>query len=34
MAGSQNDQKSVDVLIARRAELEQIQIRLKEDPYG
>ena len=29
-----NDQKSVDALIARRAELEQIQIRLKEDPFG
>jgi len=34
MAGSQIAQQSVDALIARRAEVEQIQIRFKEDPYG
>jgi HD-GYP domain-containing protein (c-di-GMP phosphodiesterase class II) len=34
MAGSQIDQKCVGALIARRAEVEQIQTRFKEDPYG
>ena len=34
MAGTQIDQDCVEALIARRAEVEQIQIRFKEDPYG
>jgi len=34
MAGSQIDQECVEALIARRVEIEEIQTRFKEDPYG
>jgi HD-GYP domain-containing protein (c-di-GMP phosphodiesterase class II) len=34
MAGSQVDQHCVEALIAQRAEVEEIQARFKEDPYG
>jgi len=34
MAGSQIDQECVEALIARREEVEKIQARFKEDPYG
>ncbi|MDH4185853.1 MAG: HD domain-containing protein [Nitrospira sp.] len=34
MAGSQIDRKCVDALMAQRQEVEQIQARFKEDPYG
>jgi len=34
MAGSQVDQHCVEALIAQRTEVEKIQTRFKEDPYG
>ena len=34
MAGSQIDRKCVDALMAQRQEIERIQARFKEDPYG
>lgn len=34
MAGSQIDQHCVNALMTQRREVEEIQARFKEDPYG